>query len=157
MSASGGATRRAVLLGAGAVGTAGLLAACGGGSDQNAAPGGGENAVAPATEEAGGAPTSADAVQAESVPASAIPVGGGTIFPDKTLVVTQPTQGDFKAFDATCTHQQCLVGSVDGGLITCPCHGSQFRINDGTVARGPATRPLTAKHTTVSGDQVQIS
>jgi Rieske Fe-S protein len=151
-----------VLLGAGAVGTAGLLAACGGGSDQPAAPGGGETtpAAPPTTDDADGAdgvPTSAAAVQRESVPMSDIPVGGGKIYPDKTLVVTQPTQGQFKAFDATCTHQQCLVSSIDAGLITCPCHGSQFHIDNGAVSRGPAPRSLNAKNASVSGDQVIIS
>jgi Rieske Fe-S protein len=150
-----------VLLGAGAVGTAGLLAACSGGSNQPAAPGGGTTATAPATTDdaggAAGAPTSAAAVGTESVPMSDIPVGGGKIFQDKTLVVTQPTQGQFKAFDATCTHQQCLVSSIDAGLITCPCHGSQFHFDTGAVSRGPAMRSLNAKNATVSGDQVIIT
>jgi Rieske Fe-S protein len=91
------------------------------------------------------------------VPAADIPLGGGKIYPDQTFVVTQPTQGQFRAFDATCTHQQCLVGAIGGGLITCPCHGSQYHISDGSVARGPATRSLATKNATVSGDQVVIT
>jgi Rieske Fe-S protein len=42
-----------------------------------------------------------------------IPEGGGKIFPDQQVVVTQPDPGDFKAFSAICTHQKCLVTSVE--------------------------------------------
>ena len=41
-----------------------------------------------------------------------IPEGGGAIFPDEEIVVTQPEPGEFKAFTAVCTHQKCLVTSV---------------------------------------------
>jgi nitrite reductase/ring-hydroxylating ferredoxin subunit len=41
-----------------------------------------------------------------------IPEGGGAIFPDEEVVVTQPEPGEFKAFTAVCTHQKCLVTSV---------------------------------------------
>jgi nitrite reductase/ring-hydroxylating ferredoxin subunit len=46
---------------------------------------------------------------------SDIPEGGGTVFPDQKVVVTQPGKGDFKAFSAVCTHQGCLVKSVQPG------------------------------------------
>ncbi|SDK48495.1 Rieske Fe-S protein [Nonomuraea maritima] len=85
-----------------------------------------------------------------------IPVGGGTIFKDQKIVVTQPTEGDFKAFSATCTHQGCTVGSVEGDAIVCPCHGSQFAIADGSVKNGPAERPLPAQQITVEGDQIML-
>jgi Rieske Fe-S protein len=57
-------------------------------------------------------------------------------------VITQPTRGVFLAFSATCTHQGCTVRAVAGGTINCLCHGSRFRIADGSVAGGPATQPL---------------
>jgi Rieske Fe-S protein len=72
----------------------------------------------------------------------AIPVGGGTVFPAHGVVITQPTPGVFLAFSTTCTHQGCTVRAVAGGTINCFCHGSRFRITDGSVAGGPATRPL---------------
>jgi Rieske Fe-S protein len=46
---------------------------------------------------------------------------------------------------------------VDAGLITCNCHFSQYHIADGSVARGPSTRPLAAKTATVQGDHLVIS
>jgi Rieske Fe-S protein len=86
-----------------------------------------------------------------------IPVGGGKIFKDEKVVVTQPTKGDFKAFSAVCTHQGCTVGSVADGLINCPCHKSSFRIADGSVTSGPATRPLPAEQITVEGDSIKLA
>jgi len=90
-------------------------------------------------------------------PASAVPVGGGKIFAEQSVVVTQPSAGNFKAFSAICTHQGCTVSSVSGGTINCPCHGSKFKIADGSVASGPAKRPLPGKQVSASGGQLSVS
>jgi nitrite reductase/ring-hydroxylating ferredoxin subunit len=86
-----------------------------------------------------------------------VPVGGGTILADAAVVVTQPTEGEFRAFTAVCTHQQCKVASIADGSISCPCHGSTFSIEDGSVQGGPAPAPLAEKQVTVEGDQVSVS
>jgi Rieske Fe-S protein len=86
-----------------------------------------------------------------------IPVGGGTVFPDDEVVVTQPADGEFKAFSAVCTHQGCLVNTVSGGTINCPCHGSKYKITDGSVVAGPAPRPLAPKSVVVQGDSLLVS
>ncbi|GGR78097.1 hypothetical protein GCM10010269_16640 [Streptomyces humidus] len=86
-----------------------------------------------------------------------IPVGGGRIFADRKVVVTQPAKGDFKAFSAICTHLGCTVGSVADGIIHCPCHGSEFRITDGSVAGGPAPRPLPAEKITVERGSISLA
>jgi Rieske Fe-S protein len=86
-----------------------------------------------------------------------VPVGGGKIFADQKVVVTQPTQGDFKAFSAVCTHQGCTVSTVSDGTINCPCHGSKFRIADASVAAGPAPRPLPAQPITVKGGEILLA
>ncbi|MFD3660485.1 Rieske (2Fe-2S) protein [Streptomyces sp. NPDC058659] len=88
---------------------------------------------------------------------SEIPVGGGTVFTEAKVVVTQPTAGEFKAFSAVCTHQGCLVNKVADGTIDCPCHGSKYRIADGSVAAGPAPRPLPAEQINVSGDSITLA
>jgi len=85
-----------------------------------------------------------------------IPVGGGKVFEGKRVVVTQPKAGTFKAFSAVCTHQGCLVSEVRDGTINCPCHGSAFRVADGSVANGPAGRPLAAKKITVDGSDIRL-
>jgi len=42
---------------------------------------------------------------------------------------------------------------VVDGTINCPCHGSKYHL-DGTVAKGPAPRPLESKTVKVSGDSI---
>src|SRR4051794_40309276 len=44
------------------------------------------------------------------------------------------------ATDATCTHRNCVIKSVQGEL-RCPCHGSRFDL-DGGVTKGPARSGL---------------
>ena len=159
--ADGGASRRQVLMGVGAVGAAGVLAACG---DEPAGPGGPVSptpgASTPISTPSPGQPTSVP--PAEGIAAGDIPVGGGQIYTDRRVVVTQPTAGEFRAFDIVCPHQGCFVGEVSEGRITCPCHGSQFAITDGSVLRGPVTgqpltQGLTPKTATVEGDVVIVS
>ena len=84
---------------------------------------------------------------------SDVPVGSGVIVDD--VVVTQPAAGDFKAFSSTCTHKGCTVNKIADGTIDCPCHGSKFNL-DGTVAKGPATKPLEAKNISVEGDSIVL-
>jgi Rieske Fe-S protein len=86
-----------------------------------------------------------------------IEVGGGTIFNDQQVVVTQPTEGQFKCFTAVCTHQGCIVSSVSDGDIHCRCHGSAFSIEDGSVVNGPATQPLAEQQITIKGGQVTLT
>ena len=139
-----GMNRRRALTGMAAAGIgAPLLAACGGDD-------GGSTATEPGDSAGGG---SGDALGATSD----VPVGGGTVFADQEVVVTQPTEGDFKAFTAICTHQGCTVGKVADNTILCPCHGSAFSAEDGSVTNGPATEPLDAVEISVDGDQITLA
>ena len=40
--------------------------------------------------------------------------------------------------------------------VTCPVHGSIFRLDDGRVLRGPASRPAPVYETRVNGDAVEV-
>jgi Rieske Fe-S protein len=139
-----GRTRRAVLAGAGAAGVAVALAGCAayGEAGGSAPP---ANTGSAATEGGGG-------VDGALATVDQIPVGGGKVLEDQNVVVTQPTQGTFKCFSAICTHAGCTVGGVSGGTINCPCHGSKFKIADGSVANGPANKPLPPVNITVDGN-----
>ncbi|VVJ18577.1 Rieske (2Fe-2S) domain protein [Amycolatopsis camponoti] len=86
-----------------------------------------------------------------------VPVGGGKVFADKQVVVTQPAAGTFAAFSAICTHQGCTVDAVADGTINCPCHGSKFKIADGSVANGPASRALEKKTVTVANGKITLA
>lgn len=134
-------TRRAVLTGAGAAGLAALTGCAVYGNETAAPPPAG-----------GDAPGAAGGALAK---VSDVPVGGGTILPDARVVITQPTAGTFACFGATCTHQGCLVTEVADGTINCPCHGSRFNLADGSVAAGPAPRPLSSVSITVDGDTIR--
>jgi Rieske Fe-S protein len=83
--------------------------------------------------------------------ASGIPVGGGKVFDQQRVVVTQPVAGQFKAFSAVCPHRGCLVSAVSDGVIRCRCHGSLFSASDGSVEGGPSTKPLPARTVTLRG------
>ncbi|MGH3765998.1 MAG: Rieske (2Fe-2S) protein [Pseudonocardiaceae bacterium] len=155
-------TRRAVVAGSGILAVSAALAACSSYGDQGTPPASEAPAApaGPADTSAAGAPAPSSAPNAPTgerlAATSAIPVGGGMVFADKEVVVTQPAAGEFKAFSATCTHQGCTVNKVAGGTIDCPCHGSKFAIADGSVAHGPAQRPLAARQVTVSGGELLL-
>ncbi|MDR8409195.1 Rieske (2Fe-2S) protein [Nonomuraea sp. 3-1Str] len=156
-------TRRAVVLGAGGAGLAAVLTACASYGDPAT-----QGSLPPAEEEpqadessssaeptkkkektTGGGKTLADTAD--------IPSGGGKVFESQKIVVTQPQDGEFRAFTAVCTHAGCTVASVSNGTINCPCHGSKFKIEDGSVADGPAGRPLAEKKIKVDGDKIMLA
>jgi Rieske Fe-S protein len=174
------ATRRCVLLCAGALGAAGALTACstafvpydasgaGGAPSMPATPSGGGMGGA-ATKPTGGtakkgtakkvAAKSKSKSKTSGTPlgmAADIPVGGGKIYTAAKVVVTQPAKGEFRAFSAICTHVGCLCNQVANGTIDCPCHGSKFKITDGSVVTGPAPTALPAKAITVTGGKILL-
>ena len=134
-----GVDRRGVLrLGAlGAAGTVGVpaLAACG--EEEVSAPSGAPGEVIVATSE--------------------VPVGGGVILDERKVVVTQPSEGEFRAFSSICTHQGCAVTKVEDEAIVCACHMSLFAIADGAVLDGPADRPLPEVEVVVEGPDVTFA
>ncbi|MFE9974927.1 Rieske (2Fe-2S) protein [Streptomyces hirsutus] len=156
-----GPARRTVVAAAGAAGLAVALTACGGSEDSSGSSAG-STATGGSTDNneasGNGSDGESDAPAGAALASTAdIPEGGGKVFADSKVVVTQPTAGEFKAFSATCTHQGCAVKSVADGVINCPCHNSNFSIADGSVQSGPATKPLPAMEITVSGDSITLA
>jgi Rieske Fe-S protein len=145
-------SRQKVLIGAGLGLVTAVVAACSTyGKKQEAASETSATTAAPAPSATGGG-TAAPAGNAIAKTAD-VPVGSGVIV-DK-VVVTQPTAGVFKGFSATCTHAGCTVNKIADGTIDCPCHGSKFNL-DGTVAKGPAQKPLAAENISVQGDSIVL-
>jgi Rieske Fe-S protein len=90
-------------------------------------------------------------------PASQVPPDGGVVLAAKEVVLVREQEGTIKGFSAICTHQGCTVASVAKGVISCPCHGSQFSAVNGAVVHGPATRPLPTIDVVVQGGAVYLA
>lgn len=133
---------RVGVAGAGAVGVL-ILSACVGAEEA-------------ATKATGAVGSATDAIK-NAIKAADIPVGGGRVFPELGVVVTQPEAGVFKAFSSRCSHMGNPIGSVSDGTINCPSHGSKFDIATGEVRNGPATRALPAKSVTVGSDGLTVT
>jgi Rieske Fe-S protein len=131
--------RRTVLAAAAATG---VLAACGSSDDNGTT----DQGTAQDSQGSGSGEVLADVAD--------VPVEGGTVNRDAGFVVTQPTDGDYRAFSATCPHEQCLVSRVENNVITCTCHGSRFSAETGDVESGPAPRGLAEIDVVVEGESI---
>lgn len=129
-------SRRATLI-TGAVASGALLASCAEGDSNVTAPEG--------TVEVGSA-------SAVGVGKAARLTHGST-----TVIVSQPSAGEYKAFSTVCTHQGCQVQVQDSNRIVCPCHGSEFAVSDGSVVHGPAESPLASYPVQVKGGKLFVS
>ena len=74
-----------------------------------------------------------------------------------TVIVSQPSSGEYKAFSTVCTHQGCQVQVQDSNRIVCPCHGSEYAVADGSVIHGPAEEALTSYPVQVKGGKIFVA
>lgn len=169
--------RLGTALGVGAAG-ASVLAACGGGdsggggdggggSDDGGGSGGGGgyrgdaggaggSKESPGKKTAGGSKEKqasggqAIARTSEVAPGSALEFENS----GQPAVLVHLQSGDFVAYSAVCTHQQCKV-AYRNGQLACPCHGSIFDAENGAeVVNGPAQLPLPEIPVVVRGGEV---
>lgn len=88
-------------------------------------------------------PVSEEATKPEG---TATPAPGGlkVMVSGERRVAVANVGGKLFGFDDVCTHRGCSLaeGTLDGTVVTCPCHGSQFDVTSGAVVRGPATEPV---------------
>ncbi|MFE9017003.1 Rieske (2Fe-2S) protein [Streptomyces sp. NPDC007808] len=153
-----GPSRRTVVAAVGAAGLSVALTACGsddgasGSSTEQGAAGGGAS-----TATGGSSPGAGAGGGAALAKTADIPEGGGKVFSDEKVVVSQPAAGDFKAFSTICTHEKCPMTDLKEDTLTCACHGSQFSVLDGSVKKGPALKPLPARQISVSGDSITLA
>jgi nitrite reductase/ring-hydroxylating ferredoxin subunit len=80
-----------------------------------------------------------------------IKVGGASSFrvagaKNLMVLITQPKQGVFRAFDQRCPHNGLAINSIKGKNLACQAqsrgHGSQFDMESGSPRKGPARRSL---------------
>lgn len=66
--------------------------------------------------------------------------------------------GKIYATDNTCPHAggPLCEGLVKDGVVTCPWHGSQFKIDSGEVVHGPAKTNVASYPVEIIGDDVYV-
>jgi Rieske Fe-S protein len=145
---------------------ASVLAACGGGGSGDGSGGGGEygggaggggggSDKSSGKKTDGGTEEQAAGGQAIAQAFEVAP-GSAVKFKDSgnPAVLVHLQSGDFVAYSAVCTHQQCTV-AYKNGQLACPCHGSVFDpANNGQVVSPPANRPLPEIPVEVRGGKV---
>ncbi len=62
----------------------------------------------------------------------------------ETEILVIKLNNEFFCLAARCTHAGAplVFSELNNDIITCPWHGSRFKIIDGTVIKGPAEKPL---------------
>lgn len=77
---------------------------------------------------------------------------------DKRIVVARTDKG-YVAFDDRCTHKggSLAGGSMICGTVQCPWHGSQFDVNNGSVAAGPAATKIAVYNISESQGKIFLT
>ena len=76
---------------------------------------------------------------------------------DKSVTIAN-VDGEFLAFEASCTHQQCALagGYLDAYTLTCYCHGAMFNVSTGNVLGPPATKSINVYKTKVEEEDILV-
>jgi nitrite reductase/ring-hydroxylating ferredoxin subunit len=76
---------------------------------------------------------------------------------DGALITIVKARDGIHAILDRCSHRGCSLheGKFEGTTITCPCHGSAFKL-DGTVVKGPATSPQPSFDVRVRNGRVEV-
>ncbi len=73
-------------------------------------------------------------------------------------ILAVDVDGKVFCLDGRCTHAGAPIaeGTLDGDVLTCPWHYSQFNIKTGVVLRGPADKPLRSYPVEERENQIYI-
>jgi cytochrome P450/nitrite reductase/ring-hydroxylating ferredoxin subunit len=77
---------------------------------------------------------------------------------DGRAVCLGRVDGGWAAFDDICTHAECSLagGELDGAVVVCPCHGSEFDVRTGDVLSPPALDPLPIYEARTEGGMLEV-
>jgi nitrite reductase/ring-hydroxylating ferredoxin subunit/uncharacterized membrane protein len=77
---------------------------------------------------------------------------------DGHAVVLARTGGQVHALAGRCAHRggSLSEGEIVDGCVECPLHGSRFRLDDGSVERGPSAYPQPVYETRVQGGRIAV-
>jgi Rieske Fe-S protein len=101
----------------------------------------------------------ATTLSASAGKASDLAPNSGRVVPFGTepALVVRLTNGELRAFTATCTHLSCTVQyRPDLQEIWCACHNGHYDLTGRNVS-GPPPRPLRSYEVNVKGDEIIVS
>jgi len=77
---------------------------------------------------------------------------------DYAVAIVKDSTGDIHAIGDTCSHADISLseGEVEGCLIECWGHGSQFDLRSGEPLQLPAYDPVPVFAVTIQGDDVYV-
>ena len=73
-------------------------------------------------------------------------------------VLLANVDGTYYALANKCTHfgGSLAKGVLEGSIVTCPKHGAQFDVRDGSAVTMPATEPTGSHAVRVDGDKIFV-
>jgi nitrite reductase/ring-hydroxylating ferredoxin subunit/uncharacterized membrane protein len=90
--------------------------------------------------------------------AGSLPDGPSRVLLGDVPVLVVKHDAGFQVLADWCSHMSAPLsgGEFADGCVTCPWHGSVYRLADGSVARGPATAPQPVFRTRVRDGVLQV-
>jgi len=84
-----------------------------------------------------------------------VPTG---VLADGRQILLYRHDGTLYALDNLCSHAAGLLsrGTVEGLVVTCPLHGSQYCLADGSVRRGPSHQPQPVIRTRARNGWIEV-
>lgn len=82
-----------------------------------------------------------------------------TIMAGGKKIAVANVDGEYFAFDDTCSHQNCSLGGegvLDGTIVICGCHGASFDVTNGKVLSLPAITDIQTYDVMIENDKIFV-
>jgi nitrite reductase/ring-hydroxylating ferredoxin subunit len=78
---------------------------------------------------------------------------------DGTEIVVANVDGKFCAFGGPCPHEEAplVEGELDGEVVTCPWHVTEFNVATGEALEGVTDEPIPVYEVRIEGDDIQVA